>query len=280
MIHSLAAIQRGHQYSPNHIENDTLILYKTIEELEKLGYKIKVYQEDSIVDENLKERMLFHMIRGSHALDSLRRLTKKGELVINSVEAVYNCYRKNMAKLLPEGGVPTPKTIVVLTNPKEFNASLADELGEKVWVKRGDVHAIHREDVTLVYSKAERDNVLREYYRRGIDSAVVQQHIPGDVVKFYGVRGTDFFHWYYLEKNGGPKFDVSRLTEIAKNSADTLHVDIYGGDAIIDDNGNIYVIDLNDWPSFAPIRDVACTYIAKIIDQKAKEYNQRMHTNE
>jgi glutathione synthase/RimK-type ligase-like ATP-grasp enzyme len=272
MGYSFSAIQRGHQYSPNHIENDTLILYKTIEELEKMGHKIRVFQEDNLAEDKSGNKLFFNMIRGYDALDTLRRYADNGALIINSVDAIYNCYRINLAVLLPEHNVPAPKTYVVETNPKKFKAEEADSLGEKVWVKRGDVHAIHREDVTLVYSRAERDNILREYHRRGIEKAVVQEHIDGDVVKFYSVRGSEFFHWYYLEKNGQHQFDAKQLKKIAANAADAVNVDIFGGDAIIDKNGGIHIIDLNDWPSYAPIRNEACVHIARLIDEKARKF--------
>lgn len=38
-----------------------------------------------------------------------------------------------------------------------------------------------------------------------------------------------------------------------------------GGDAIITEKGEIYIIDFNDWPSFAPIKDLASKAIARLI---------------
>jgi len=53
-------------------------------------------------------------------------------------------------------------------------------------------------------------------------------------------------------------------------------LDIYGGDAVISPDGSISIIDLNDWPSFAPVRDQASKFIANLIFQKAKKYEDSL----
>ena len=60
------------------------------------------------------------------------------------------------------------------------------------------------------------------------------------------------------------------MKELARISAEILGLYVYGGDAIISDNEKITVIDINDWPSFAPIRDKASKQIAQLIFNKAK----------
>ena len=40
---------------------------------------------------------------------------------------------------------------------------------------------------------------------------------------------------------------------------------IYGGDCIVSPDGEIRIIDFNDWPSFAPCREEAGPQIAKAI---------------
>ena len=110
----------------------------------------------------------------------------------------------------------------------------------------------------------------------------------GDLVKFYGVQGTPFFHWFYPydlghskygheEINGksqGIEFDIERMKHICQDAADVLDVKIYGGDCIISPEGEIYIIDFNDWPSFAPCRDEAAPHIAKSILSTIKERKQ------
>ena len=44
-----------------------------------------------------------------------------------------------------------------------------------------------------------------------------------------------------------------------------LHVEVYGGECIVDEEGTIRLIDFNDWPSFAPCREAAAPHIARRI---------------
>jgi hypothetical protein len=44
---------------------------------------------------------------------------------------------------------------------------------------------------------------------------------------------------------------------------------VFGGDVIVGPSGELTLIDLNDWPSFAPVRDTAAAAIAAYIDEKA-----------
>lgn len=266
----IAAISRGHRYSPNHIENDALILKLTIENLEKQGFIIELFGEDEISIDLLKEfDVIFSMIRSRYALDILKSLEKRGTIIINKTRGVANCYRARTAEILPANNIPFPKSYIIDCNKPLPNFDLPSINGSfKVWIKRGDVHAIHREDVTLVYSREELESTVREYHRRGIIDAVVQEQIDGDVVKFYAVRNSDFFHWYYHPGSRKLTFNENELSNIAARCADILDVDIYGGDAVIDPSGNIFIIDLNDWPSFAPIRNKASEYISELIKHK------------
>ena len=106
---------------------------------------------------------------------------------------------------------------------------------------------------------------------------VVNEHLKGDLIKFYGVSGTDFFYWFYPSKCGhrskfglevingeaqGIAFDAEDLKAEADKAADMLNVPVYGGDCVVSEDGSIRIIDFNDWPSFAPCRDEAAFYIA------------------
>ena len=107
----------------------------------------------------------------------------------------------------------------------------------------------------------------------------------GDLVKFYGVAGSDFFYWFYPfnmnhskfgheQINGkatGIAFSVEDMHAICERSAQVLKVKIYGGDCIISPEGEIRIIDFNDWPSFAPCRDQAAPHIARCIIESGKD---------
>ena len=142
----------------------------------------------------------------------------------------------------------------------------------KLWIKRGDVHAVHKEDVTLASTDDEELTLLKEFHARDIRQAILQEHLDGDTVKFYAVRESDLFHWYYLNGVYHTKFNESRLRELASCSAEVLKLFVYGGDAIIGRDGSITIIDINDWPSFAPIRERASSQIAQLMYRKAGEF--------
>jgi hypothetical protein len=182
-----------------------------------------------------------------------------------------------MTRLLLANDIPHPKTIIVPTDKAAY-PELAT-LGTHCWIKRGDFHAIHREDVTYARVGEEANSIISEYALRGIPSAVVNEHLEGDLVKFYGVAGTDFFYWFYPDncnhskfgleaingKSQGIPFDLETLKKACTRAAEVLKIHIYGGDCVIDKDGTARIIDFNDWPSFAPCRDEAAPYIAECI---------------
>ncbi len=264
----LAGIKRQSEYSPNHIKNDLLILLKTAEELKSMGAEIKILNEEAILNNHIEADFIFSMAQGSAAQEKLLQIENEGIRIINSPKGVINCYRINMVKKLQENNIPFPKSIIVKTN--EFcETGLKDFGSKKIWLKRGDVHAVHREDVTLVYSEAEKNNVINEFANRKINEAVLQEHIDGDLIKFYALRDSDFFYWYLINGAQSTKFNLNELKELAFLSAEILGLYVFGGDAIISNDGKITIIDINDWPSFAPVRDKASKNIAKLIFNKA-----------
>jgi len=82
------------------------------------------------------------------------------------------------------------------------------------------------------------------------------------VVKFYAVRGT-FFH--YVPPTAGielPPALMHGLDALGRRAADILDVEVYCGDCVVGVNGGLTLIDLNDWPSYAPCRARAAGGIA------------------
>ncbi len=268
----LAGIKRCAEFSPNHIETDSLILMKTTEALIEMGAEVSIYNEEDVGKVDIAEEMIFSMVQGERATEELLKIENaRTKQIINPPSSVKNCYRVNMTSLLPESGIPFPKSVHVKTN--ETNTTHFDDFGmRKIWMKRGDVHAVHREDVTLVYSESEKTNMLREFERRGITDAILQTHLDGDVVKFYAIKDSNLFHWYYLNGINHTPFDQNKLKQLAQSSAEILGLFVYGGDAVIAEDGSIKIIDINDWPSFAPIKDEAAKQIANLIFNKAQNY--------
>jgi len=267
----IAGIRRQCSYSPNHIENDTLLLLKTAEELTSMGVDVTIYNEEDVPNTKFQEIIIFSMAQGVKANEKLDTMIGEGKMIINLPRSVLNCHRANMVKILLEKGIPFPQSYIVDVLGSD-NIHFDQFGSSKMWIKRGDVHAEHREDVTLCFSEEEKKSILKEFGRRGINKAVLQEHVEGDVVKFYSINHYQLFHWYYLNGMNHTKFDQVQLKRLADLSADALGLEIYGGDAVISTDGEITLIDVNDWPSFAPIRDEASKHIAKLIYHKAVDY--------
>lgn len=284
----IAGIRRGSQYSPNHIGNDAAIFNLVIEHLEQSGYAVNEYTEQEFLNSQIEEDIIFNMARDKKSIKKLQQLEDEGKLIINSGYGIDNCTREKMTRLLLSNHIPHPKSIIVPTNkPLPIGT---EELTSNCWIKRGDFHAIHREDVSYTRNVEEAESILNEYSLRGINTAVINEHLYGDLIKFYGVAGTDFFHWFYPDDqkhskfgleaiNGKPvgtPFNLDFLKEICSQTAQVLNIYIYGGDAVVDENGNVKIIDFNDWPSFAPCRKEAAPYIAKCICDRIQEKEHKL----
>ena len=266
----LAGIRRKTEFSPNHVVNDLLIINQTADALREIGAEVTMYDEGVLTPEALKEKLIFSMVQGPLGSQTLLDIEQRGAFIINSPGGVMNCYRINMIRLLPAAGIPFPKSVIVATD-SDVDPKRAGFSSSKLWIKRGDVHAVHKEDVTLASTDDEELTLLKEFHARDIRQAILQEHLDGDTVKFYAVRESDLFHWYYLNGIYHTKFDESRLRELASSSAEVLNLFVYGGDAIIGRDGGITIIDINDWPSFAPVRELASKHIADVIWRKAQQ---------
>jgi len=168
--------------------------------------------------------------------------------------------------------------LIVNTN-EQVTPLLEQHSFTSCWIKRSDFHAIHREDVAYARHPEEVQGLLAEYALRGIDRVVINEHLDGDLIKFYGVAGASFFYRFYpFEKrhskfgweeiNGKAKeipFDDEKLRDICRKAAEVLQLIVYGGDCIVSPDGVIHIIDFNDWPSFAPCRNEAIPAIGERI---------------
>ena len=137
--------------------------------------------------------------------------------------------------------------------------------------------------MSYVTSFGEAAEALKKIKEYGCDSAIFSKHIEGDIIKFYGVEDGYFTHSYPnpektkfgLEKiNGTPKghiFDERELRQKAFEAAKSLGLSIFGGDCIVTPKGEIYFIDINDFPSFSAVRETASHHIAKLIVSKKRE---------
>ena len=268
-------IQRALCYSPNSEEKDLAVL----QEVGSLLEDATIISEDDFVDcfstynqsvssesvdfVNVNSRII-SMARSPKTLDSLEQLEQSGIRVLNPSVGVRACQRSNVDKVMRENHLPFPP----------------DKGNDGYWVKRADTTAQSKEDVCFCHDWSEVEKIKSTFMQRGITDVVTQAHVKGDVVKFYGVEGTGFFRYYYSgddtetkfgdeERNGKPQyysFSSSNLQADAEKLACLLQTPIYGGDAIVREDGSYVIIDFNDFPSFSKCRKDA----AKAIFERVK----------
>lgn len=268
-------VRRHPRYSPGHVEEDARILLQTAEELGRRGYTVEIRDETDLSGD-VPARIIFTMAQSPEGIRRLDALQRQGRVVVNSPESIRNCHRNRMIPLLQAAGVPLPVSWFVDlrsgTPPSPLSAGGGTQALQagRLWVKRGDVHATDPGDVVAVDDARDLEAVLEQFGRRGLYRVLLQEHVPGDLVKFYAVRGTPFFFWYFPDSRTRRSVDSGALRRWATRAAEVLGLDVYGGDAIITPEGSVVIIDVNDWPSFAPCVEEAVSFIVDRILQRAQ----------
>lgn len=284
----IAGVMRAGAYSPNHIGNDAAIFNVVAEQLRKRGCEVNIYSEEQFIAGAAQERIIINMCREARSVALLQRLEDEGALVINSGYGIENCTRERMTRILLGSNIPYPESIIVNTD-QAIRERLDSTRMSPCWIKKAESHSMHKEDVSYARHTEEAQEVLQEYFLRGIKRAVINRHLPGDLIKFYGVADSPFFYWFYpLQEchskygaeaiNGMPAnlpFSVEKLRAICAKCSEVLDVKIYGGDCIVSPEGDIRIIDFNDWPSFAPCRAEAAPHIARHIMNAIKRHTAK-----
>jgi len=268
-------ISRSVEFSPNSENKDLLILHAVGKVLQQKGMEVSYLSENELLSSSARDvDYLFSMGRNVRTLECLELLEKEGILVVNPSAGIRNSERFRLSEMFLKEGIPTPRTILL----KSMNGQADANWPYPVWIKRGDGCAQVKDDVQLLQNADEADVALAGFRDRGIERAVVSEHLPGDLVKFYGVLDTPFFSWNYpdtsktkfgLEEKNGPvqgyRFNENRMKEVCDKAAEILHIPVYGGDCIVAADGSFKIIDFNDWPSFSSCREEAARAIASFI---------------
>jgi glutathione synthase/RimK-type ligase-like ATP-grasp enzyme len=259
-------IFRESAHSPGRVDDDAAIMHRVGEALATRGFTVKLLRADNIEPAfETPSAMIFAMCEQGEILDRLKKAGQAGAIIVNSPDAIRNTYRHRMVELFAQNHVLAPVSHVVATNAVKL------PLATGVWIKRYDFHATQSDDVMYVASETGFREALSRFAERGIPFVVAQEHVEGDLIKFYGVGragadapGSDWFEWFYHRDKGmtGYPFKVERLRAVARNAAAALGVEVFGGDAIIRRDGEPVIIDLNAWPSYAKYRDKAAQSIA------------------
>ena len=257
------AIQRDPRFSPNSVEKDLAIL--TAVAL-PMGGRI-VAESQLTVGDVAEADTILNMGRMPQTLSLLEEYAA-GKCIVNPAAGIRNCQRSRITTLMRNADIPIP--------PEEGTNGY--------WIKRGDEAAQTRNDIRYCANDAELEAAKADFRSRGITDIVVQAHIEGDLVKFYGVEGTAFFRYFYPTDDGTTKFgdeqrngiahhypfDLEALATTANRLAALAETPVYGGDAIIKADGVFCIIDFNDWPSFSRCRDEAAKTIIAYVAARQK----------
>jgi hypothetical protein len=257
-------IYRESEFSPGKVDADAAILDAALAALRASGLEVSAMSAAQFVGSApAAVDLVLAMCQSERALARLAALERQGALAVNSALAIRNCYRDLLYAGLLHAGVPAPPGALVRTDarPPDLMPLGGLDVDAPMYVKRGDLHALASDDVQRVESRGALRAALGGFARRGIALAYVQQAVEGRVVKFYGVSGGEYFA--ALPESGELSERVSlALAHSAAAGAAALGLEAWGGDAIIDGE-RMMIIDFNDWPSFARVREAAARSIAR-----------------
>jgi glutathione synthase/RimK-type ligase-like ATP-grasp enzyme len=257
-------VYREAEYSPGKVEADAAILDAVIDQLRVAGAETNAIDAARFVDGGFATpHLVLAMCQGEAGLARLSTVEESGAVVINSALAIRNCYRDLLGAGLMRAGVPVPEGVVVRTAaPLDLKPLRTIDLSSPMYVKRGDLHALGPHDVVRVEGLEQLEATLISFARRGVQLAFVQQEVVGEVVKFYGVSGGEYFAT--VSEGAADLSDGQRraLNHAAATAAGALGLEIWGGDAIVKGD-RFSIVDFNDWPSFSRVRDDAARAIAR-----------------
>lgn len=282
MPKNILGVKRDKQYSPNSADRDTAVLLCTARRLTAdYGCRVRIVEESALEATDFKDICAaFSMARSQRALDLLSQAEEKGIPVINSPEGVRQLSRRNMYAACGELNVQKPPFVT-----EQAAEDTVARLPYPLWLKRDDACAQQESDIHFIDDDNSRREAFEDFRRRGISKYILEKHLAGDVLKFYGVAGTKFFHCYYpTGQNGFSKFGMERINGVAQGYvfnrrqarqqvdelAGKMRVPVYGGDAIVSPEGVFHIIDFNDWPSYSSCLLEASQAIAALIAEKAK----------
>ena len=265
-------IFRERAHSPGREYDDSEILTLTGKELEARGFQVTLKSpEEALSSPEPRPVGVFMMCERIPILQRLHAVEGRGVPHVNSPRAVLNTYRDRMITQFQEANVPFVPSHFVSTVDGHGVGALP------VWVKRPDVHNTQDGDVVFGDTAERVGQALADLAARGIDRAVIQPHVAGDLVKFYGVGvgigaagAPPWFRWFYHKDQRLHEyaFDAATLARTVRQAATALGLEIYGGDAVITPTGAIVLLDLNAWPSFALYREEAAPRIADYLARR------------
>ena len=264
----ITAVYRAGRFSPNSEENDRLIMDAVVNLLRAGGSDVVCVQEDEC-EISCDSDLCITMCRSEQACNIIK---KSGIASLNSAISPELCSKQNVRSVMRCNNIP-----------------MAPDKGSYgYWVKRGDGQPQGSSDVMFAANDKEVELVTKQFAKRGIYNVITEAHVPGDLIKFYAVEGTNFFRMYYPTDDGKFKFNnelhngraehygfkTEQLKKDVMSLSRLLETPVCGGDCIVSADGSYSIIDFNDWPSFSRCRTEAAEAIVELIDKRYKNDEQ------
>lgn len=260
----ILTISRAEHFSPNSVEKDAAILEALSLRLKRMGFDVGAIGEEELTSDMVADAYI-SMSRSERTASILRQLRERGAIVIApSIDANLLTNRFELEKELNKRGMP----------------QMVGQGWHGYWIKK--CHGYTETESDIVFAKDDEElkialDVMEK--RLGAGNVYVTPHVKGDLVKFYGVEGTDFFETYYPGDDGCTKFAHERHNgkphhygfdkNALRNNLDSMAHDhgvtFYGGDCIVDENGKTYIVDFNDWPSYSRCNEKAADAMLKAV---------------
>lgn len=285
-MRNIIVISRAHKYSPNSVERDAAILDEVTRVLQQRGFKVSRYEETHIPPLAPTDIVL-SMARSHTALLELAKAEKAGTRIYNKPSSLINATRENLATLMLRQHIDVPQYESFVPH----NCDDLPALDFPIWIKQCGTNSLKENDVRYIGNIEEWRIALKTYIETATRELFLNEHIAGDLIKFYGVKDSPFFFWYYAtaegkfskfgweNHNGGPQrfpFDEPLFQQMAHKAAEVCHIDIFGGDAIVTKEGRIYIIDFNDFPSFSSCRKDAALAISEHLLRSLKNQTKQI----
>lgn len=259
-------ISRHPKYSPNSEARDEALFRSLVMNFALQGVSVATFDEavfEHHPPQLEKSTLIVSMARSEAALQALAATEERGVPVLNSPRALQKAQRTDFQQWFAESGHAAKHW-----HTSELTPELKATLPFPLWWKRNNTATTSANDVQFIENKTQLDVLLQQHPQ---EDALLMEHIDGQLIKFYGVVGTNFFHAEPHTPKGFSKFgheqhnhhkNLAVSSPMWKQTLHAMHTaatqvaqqsgfSIYGGDAILREDGTFVFIDFNDFPSFS-----------------------------
>lgn len=259
-------ISRHSKFSPNSEVRDEALFRSLVMNFALQGISIATFDEavfEHRPPQLEKSTLILSMARSEEALNILAEAEECGVPVLNSPRALQKAQRTDFQQWFAESGHATKHW-----RTSELTPDLKATLPFPLWWKRNNTATTSANDVQFIENRTQLDVLLQQQPQ---EDALVMEHVEGQLIKFYGVEGTNFFYAEPHSPKGFSKFgneqhnhhkDLAVSSPMWKQTLRAIHTaatqvaqqsgfSIYGGDAILREDGTFVFIDFNDFPSFS-----------------------------